>query len=203
MMSTLVITLVLGLVPQQLPPPNLVENGDARGGSTGWQRLPGAQRAAAQLEADTYVETRDGAPCFLVRNGASWTQHVPLHEEHEGKFLLIIARGSSQRVHPDGNITGLPYLWAHVVNEAPLSNHNVFQGMALRSTVAGEWRTMHGIFRMPSGGRSIKLKLGQAARKGTPQNGSAACVTDVEMRLFDTRAAAEAYVPLYTAAASR
>ena len=198
-MSILVISLLLGLAAQQLPPPNLVENGDARAGATGWQRERSSQRTATQLNDDASVETRDGAPCFVMRNGVSWIQQVRLHENQEGKFLLIIGRGSSERVHADDNITGLPYLWARIVNGLPPSNDNVFQGMRLSSKTPNEWGTIHGIFRMPNGARGITLKLAQAQRKGTPQNGSAARIRDVEMRVFDTRAEADAYVALYTA----
>lgn len=203
MTSVLLISLLTGVAAQQLPPPNLVENGDARGGAAGWQRERGALRPAAKIDADAYVETRDGAPCFVMRNQAAWIQHVRLHDDSEGKFLLIIGRGSSERVHADGNITGLPYLWARVLNDARPSNANVFQGMSLRAKSPDEWETIHGIFRMPSGVRGITLRLGQAERRGTPQNGSAARITDVEMRLFDTPAEADAYVALYTAARSR
>ena len=45
-----------------------------------------------------------------------------------------------------------------------------------------------------------QAKDGQGERKGTPQNGSAARVKDVEVRFFDTEAAAQAYVAMYTAA---
>lgn len=198
-MSILVISLIVALAAQQVPPPNLVENGDARGGASGWQRQRGTERAASQLDNDAFIETRDGAPCFVMRNQASWIQHVGLHEDYAGKFLLLIARASSERVHPDGNITGLPYLWARVMNGARPSNANVFQGMSLRSKTPDEWGTIHGIFRMPQGARAITIRLGQAQRRGTPQNGSAARIKEVEMRLFNSRTEAEAYVARYTA----
>lgn len=193
------IALVLGLVTLQLAPPNLVANGDARGGASNWQRELGQKERLKDLARDAAIETVDGAPCFVMRNKASWVQRVFLHEDHSGKFLLIIGRGSSERVYLDDNITGLPYLWAHLEADGPHTNAHWLQGMALKPKAANEWGTMHGIFPMPKGVHAIVLKLGQAERKGTPQNGSAARVKEVEMRLFDTRAEAEAYVAAYNA----
>src|SRR5687767_15047910 len=167
-------------------PPNLVENGDARGGPSGWQPVPWHEKARKNLSRDAMIETVDGAPCFVMRNKACWVQSLPLYEDHAGKFLLIIGRGSSERVHQDDNITGLPYLWAHLVADGKPTSAHWLQGMALRTKVANEWKTMHGIFPVPKGVRSITLQLGQAERKGTPQNGSAARVRDVEVRLFET-----------------
>jgi hypothetical protein len=180
-------------------PPNLVENGDARGGPSGWQPVPGHQRPRKDLSRDAMIEMIDGAPCFVMRNQASWVQTLPLYEDHAGKFLLIIGRGSSERVYEDDNITGLPYLWAHLVADGKPTNTHWLQGMRLHAKTANEWGTMHGIFPVPKGVRSITLKLGQAERKGTPQNGSAARVKDVEARLFETRADAAAYVAAYNA----
>jgi hypothetical protein len=201
MVSILVTSLVLGLAGQHLsPPPDLVTNGDARGGASGWERQRVPETVAARdLAKDAFVETRDGIPCFVMRNKASWVQRVVLHDDSAGKFLLIIGRGASERVHLDGNITGLPYLWAHLIHDGPASNANYLQGMILKSDTPNAWATMHGIFPMPKGVRAITLKLGQAERRGTPQTGSAARVTDVQMRLFETRGAAEAYVAAYSA----
>ena len=200
MAAILAASLALALAAQLPLPLNLVTNGDARGGAAGWVPQRSSNPAAAKDPArDASVETRDGAPCFAMRNGASWAQQIPLFEESAGKFLLIIGRGSSERVHADGNITGLPYLWAHVIHGGPSSNADYLQGMLLESSEPNVWGTMHGIFPMPKGVRAITLRLGQAERRGTPQNGSVARVREVEVRLFDTRAAAEAYVASYNA----
>ena len=196
-MSILVFSLLIHLAGQQVLPPNLVENGDARAGASGWNldRLP--LRGARQPDKNAFVETWEGVPCFVLRNHGSWNQQVRLHEDHEGKYLLIIARGSSERVHPDDNITDLPYLWAQVLNDAPPSNDNVFQRMGLQSKTPNQWKTMHGIFRMPKNGRAITLKLSLGSRNGTPHDGSAGRFRHVEMRLFESRAEAEAYVAVY------
>jgi hypothetical protein len=47
--------------------------------------------------------------------------------------------------------------------------------------------------------QDASLMIGQAAGRGTPQNGSAARVKDVEVRLFETREDAAAYLRLYEA----
>lgn len=53
---------------------------------------------------------------------------------------------------------------------------------------------------VPKGIVSMDVMLGQSERKGTPNNRSAARVKDVEVRFFDTEAAARAYVTMYEAA---
>jgi len=91
------------LTASQFAPPNVLEDGDARGGQFSWTKnhRPGGQAA---------TETCGGLPCFVVRNHGAWSQFARLPDGSAGKFLLVIGRGFSERVWRDGNITGLPYL---------------------------------------------------------------------------------------------
>jgi hypothetical protein len=189
--------MILGVA--QLPPPNVVENGDAHPGDASWGRFKN-HRPIVGATQDLAVEDCDGGQCFVMRNGTAWRQRIHLVEDVSGKYVLIIARGSSERVHPDGNITGLPYLWARLITRppGPLPG-TILQGMRIRAAAPNRWETMHGIFPVPKGAVAVELMLGQAERKGTPQNGSAARVKDVEVRFFDTEAAARAYVMRYDA----
>jgi len=197
-MSLLLITLLTFVTPQQLPPPNLVENGDARAGETYWSRSRGHQPLKGEGTEDAALEVCDAATCFVLRNGAAWNQDIRFREDPAGKYLLIVARGASERVPPDGSITGRPYLWARLIGVEP-AQKGVLQGMALEPKAPNVWGTMQGIFPVPSGAHGIRLMIGQAEGRGTPQNGSAARVKDVEVRLFDTREAAVAHLNFYDA----
>lgn len=191
----LVQAIVVASFALQTPPPNLVQNGDASERTSLWQR-PDPGHAT--------VEIVDGRPCFTIRNGgAGFEQKLSLPPDSAGKYLLIIGTGSSERVLPDGNITGLPYLWARAHPDPAPSNRTVFQGMAFRPEAPGRWVTVHGIFSIPEGVDSVQLRLGQGSRRDTPHNGSAARVRDVEVRVFETRAEAFAHVAVYNAQHAR
>lgn len=185
----------------QLPPPNMVANGDARAGKQHWVPRKSHQLPTREQAKDATIEDCEGVPCFVVRNGIAWQQRIQILEDVAGKHVLIIARASSERVHADGNITGLPYLWARLSTDAtaPVQG-TILQGMRLEIDTPDRWGTMYGVFPVPKGVVAMDIMLGQAERKGTPQNGSAARVKEVEVRFFDTEAAARAYVTMYNAA---
>jgi hypothetical protein len=73
----------------------------------------------------------------------------------------------------------------------------VLQGMSLQPKAPNVWGTMQGVFPVPPGATGIHLMIGQAEGRGTPQNGSAARVKDVEVRLFETRDEVDAYLRFY------
>jgi hypothetical protein len=184
------IALAVTMIAPQLPPPNLVENGDARAGEIHWE--------ASRRERGT-VESCNGSPCFVMRNGAGWMQFIPLPPESTGKFVVLVARASTERVLPDRNITGLPY-----INGAfATATRRNYLYVPLRDSRTAHpprenyWMTISDVLTVPRGAAYIWLSLGQGQRKGTPHNGSAARVRDVEARMFDTLAAADAYIRSY------
>ena len=197
----IVSALLLSTSAGQLPPPNLLANGDARAGKQHWVPRKNHQLPTREQAKDATIEDCDGVPCFVVRNGMAWQQHIRLLEDFSGKYVLIIATGSAERVHADDNITGRPYLWARLWTDPPaMVPGTILQGMHVQPRVPNQWSTMFGVFPVPKGIVSMDVMLGQGERKGTPQNGSAARVRDVEVRFFDTEAAARAYVTIYEAA---
>lgn len=145
---SLLLIMLMTLAAPQLPPPNLVENGDARAGEVHWTRSRAHRPLTGEGAKDASVESCDSTPCFVLRNGAGWNQQIRLHEDPAGKFLLIVARGSTERIPEDGSITGRPYLWARLIGVAPFQK-GVLQGMALQPTAPNVWGTMYGIFRVP------------------------------------------------------
>lgn len=196
MMLLLLVPVMLIAAPQ-LPPPNLVENGDARAGESHWTRSRNHKPLAGEAQ-DGSVQSCDGTPCFVLRNGAAWNQQILFRQDPAGKFLLIVARGASERIPSNGSITGRPYLWARLYGVEPFQR-GVLQGMALEPKAPNAWGTMSGIFGVPPGATRIHLMIAQAEGRGTPQNGSAARVKDVEVRLFEMREDAAAYLRLYEA----
>ena len=184
----------------QLPPPNIVENGDARSGDASWYRSNSGRSITRDPDKAGTVENCDGRPCFVMRNGIPWRQRIKLVEDVAGKYILIIARGAAERVHPEPNITDLPYLWARLLTDSPQPlPGTVLQGMRLESKAPNQWGTIYGVFPVPKGVVAVDLMLGQGLRKGTPHDGSAARVRNVEVRFFDSEAAARKYVAVYTA----
>jgi hypothetical protein len=126
-------------------------------------------------------------------------QFIPLPQESTGKFVVLLARASSERILPDRNITGLPYVWGAFATAT--RRHYLY--VPLRDSRIAHpprenyWMTISDVLTVPTGAAYIWLKLSQGQRKGTPHNGSAARFRDVEARIFDTIAAADAYIRSY------
>lgn len=201
MRALIISTLLCFTSAAQLPPPNMLANGDARAGKQHWVARKSHQLPTREQEKDATIEDCDGVPCFVLRNGIAWQQRIQLPEDYAGKYVLLIATASSERVYQDDNITGLPYLWARLWTDPPAQlPGTILQGMRIQPRAANQWMTMDGVFPVPKGVVSMDVMLGQGERKGTPQNGSAARIKDVEVRFFDTEDAARAYVAMYNAA---
>jgi hypothetical protein len=187
MASRILIALMVLGVQLAPAPPNLVQNGGPFEGRRAWTGSEGAT-----------IDSCQGVACFTVRYPGAWQQVLMLPPDAPGKHIVIIARGSAERVLPDGNITGLPYLWAQVL-DAHDRWIRVYQGMRLQPVAPDQWGTLHGVFVVPEGACRLRLRLGQAQRRGTPNNGSAARFRDVQVRLFETEADARAFVTRFSA----
>ncbi len=149
-----------------------------------------------------HIETCGTAPCFAVRNGAEWAQFARLPEGSVGKFLVVLGRGSSERVWRDGNITGVPYL--HVAFAKASLTRYIYVDVRTDTdrsdaTRVNQWVTMSTIKPIPPEAAFLWLKLAHGLRRGTPHNGSAAWFKDVEARIFDTQDAARHYIDSYNA----
>lgn len=152
------------------------------------------------------VEEFDGDKVFVVRNGCSggghFLQDLTLTEIDVGKYALFIGRGSSERINPDGAITGLPYLYGYMMDSSNPKGGRIYdylQGQRMRSRASyqDEWVTMFGIFRVPEKTGAIRFFLNQAERKDLPQNGSAARFDNLGLYLFETQEAALNFVKAY------
>jgi hypothetical protein len=167
---------------------NLLQNPRADVAAQHWQAFGGAT-----------IEEVKGNQHFVVRNGGYFLQDVMLPENSEGKFAVLIGNGSTERVNPDGAITGLPYLYGYMMASGKpvgVSILDYLQGneMLCSATVVGEWVRMWGIFTVPTGTGKIRFFLNQAERQGLPQNGSAARFDDLGLYLFATKKEAQLFI---------
>lgn len=139
---------------------------------------------------------------FVVRSGGYFVQDVTLTETGIGKFALFIGRGASERVNPDGAITGLPYLYGYMIGPGEPAGERIYaylQGQKMLGDVrdTDEWVTMFGIFQVPEATRKIRFFLNQAERRGVPHNGSAARFDNLGLYLFETEEEALKFVKKY------
>jgi len=166
---------------------NLLLNPKANDGTNSW-------RASGNAEVE---QSDDGDWRFVVRNRGRFVQDVQLPEDAAGKYALLIGRVSSERIDPDGVITGLPYLYGHMVRGGRILSHLQGQQMLCRAGTVNEWVTVWGIFEVPDGTLAIRFFLNQAERKDVPQNGSAARFDDLGLYLFSTEGEAKAFAQAY------
>jgi hypothetical protein len=171
---------------------NLLLNPKANDGTDNW-------RAFGNAEVE---QSDDGDWRFVVRNMGSFFQDVQLPEDAAGKYALLIGRVSSERIDPDGAITGLPSLYGYMMDGANPRGGRILsylqgQQMLCRAGTVNEWVTAWGIFKVPNGTQAIRFFLNQAQRKDVPQNGSAARFDDLGLYLFSTELEAEAFAQVY------
>jgi hypothetical protein len=166
---------------------NLLLNPKANDGTNSW-------RASGNAQVE---QSDDGDWRFVVRNRGRFVQDVQLQEDATGKYALLIGRVSSERIDPDGAITGLPCLYGHMVRGARILSYLQGQQMLCRARTVNEWVTAWGIFEVPDGTHAIRFFLNQAERKDVPQNGSAARFDDLGLYLFSTEGEAKAFAQAY------
>lgn len=148
-------------------------------------------------------QTADGNWRFVVRNKGHFAQDVELPDDPVGKYALLIGRAASERINPDGAITGLPYIYGYIMRKSANPNGERILSylqspeMLCSARKENEWVTLFGIFQVPGEARAITLFLNQAERKNVPQNGSAAWFDDLGLYLFATEAEARAFVKAY------
>lgn len=112
---------------------------------------------------------------------------------------MFLARASSERINADGSITGLPYLYGMMLSgeRGRILAHLQGQDMRSQARKRGEWSTLWGVFEVPEGTVAILFPLGQAERRGDPQNGSAARFDDAALLLFSNPEEAKASAQIY------
>ena len=186
---TIVLTLLSVTAIAQAQSRNLLQNPDADQGVKHWRTS-----GEASVEA-----TPDGNRCFVVRNGGSFTQDVELPDGAAGQYAVLIGRGLSERVEPNGVITDLPALYGYMMEQGRADGGRILdylqgQNMLARPYSRDVWVSMSGIFKVPEKTKKIRFFLDQAEYKGVPHNGSAARFDNVGLYLFATKEEADAFL---------
>ncbi len=163
-------------------PQNFLRNGSATNGLQAWKPYGEAN----------VMETK-GNHFFSLRNGASLLQDIKVTTT-DVHYALLIGAMNSERI---GEFTGLPYLWGSITNIDGDGNRkmNWLQGQKMRCAAQSpsEWAIGYGIFPIHPSAKMVQVKLAQAERKGTPQNGSAANFDDVGLYFFATEEEAKSF----------
>jgi hypothetical protein len=139
-------------------------------------------------------------PCFVLRNGGYFIQDVNISSDAVGRYALLVARASTERVLADsGSITGLPSLYGYMMEAGEPRGGRVLaylqgQNMSPLNVPKNEWVTLWGIFQVPDGTGRIRVFLNQALANGTPHNGSATRFDDVGVYFFPTKQDAQSFI---------
>ncbi|MCP5108178.1 MAG: WD40 repeat domain-containing protein [bacterium] len=167
---------------------NLIKNPYANQGKQFWK-----------TKGDTSIEEDDeGNPYFVIRYKGMFWQDVPIPGA-TGRWVLLIAWSSSERINQVGDQTGLPYLYGYWVNSKDKNRFNGYlHGQQMLHSVRepDEWGVIWGVFKVPAETGAIRFFLQQADGR-TAQDGSAARFDDPGIYLFNTEEAAKAFVEKY------
>lgn len=192
--KTLLLTLFLLLInaPVNGQSQNLLQNPNADLGEQSWRG-----RGDVAIESAAAND-----PHFVVRNGGGFHQDVELPKDAAGQYLVLIGRAASERINPDGAITGLPALYGYMMQPAARDRKEILeylqgQRMLARTNTPDAWVNLWGIFKVADGTTKVRFFIDQAERAGVPHNGSAARFDNLGLYLFPTKEEAQAFVSQY------
>jgi hypothetical protein len=169
---------------------NLLQNSNADAAGEHWRAFGNA-----------IVERDSDGSHFTIRHAGYFLQDVALPGDSAGKYALLIGRVSSERINPDGAITGLPYLYGYMLADSKVGKINDYlqgQQMLGRAKEKNAWVVAWGVFKIPEGTTTIRYFLNQAERQGLPHDGSAARFDDLGLYVFATAEEAKVFVDLYS-----
>lgn len=154
---------------------------------------------------NTDIEEVDGDPCFVIRDGGYFAQEIALPEDAAGQFAVLTGLVSSTRTGTNGAITGLPYLYAYMMNDGNVNNggnaliHSFLQVLDDRSDINTEsnWLPIWGIFAIPEDTGRIMVFLKQAKQRNIAYNNAEARFDDLGVYLFSSADDARAFVDEY------
>lgn len=158
-------------------------------------RNPKANQGAARWRKDGEASVEEGR--FTVRHGGSFWQDVVLPPSLRSGVVVLVARVSSERVNPDGDITGLPYLYGYLMeSEEQITDY--LQGDSMRSaaTTRDQVVPVWGIYDLKPSTTRVRVFLNQASGGSSPTD-SAARFDDLGLVVLPDRSAAEDFVARY------
>ncbi len=160
------LTLFLLLInaPANAQSQNLLQNPNADLGEQSWR-----------ASGDAAIESAGGNdPHFVVRNGGRFFQDVELPKDAAGQYLVLIGRGASERINPDGAITGLPALYGYMMQPTAPDRKEILeymqgQRMLARTNAPDAWVNMSGVFPVPEGTNksSVLFEPGFTSRRSS------------------------------------
>jgi hypothetical protein len=162
---------------------NLLENPDADGGAADWI-----------ASFDARVDSCGTSPCFVLRYQGRFSQTVMLPSDAAGKFLVVMSAAASERINPDGAITGLPSLYGTFSRSERILGYLQGPDTLGRPQSPDQWVALSGVFRVPEGATRLSVQISLAERRGTPHNGSAARFDDLGAYLFASEEEARTFV---------
>jgi|GEM_PF-1412569 len=152
-----------------------------------------------KTKGDVFIrETNEGNPYFAITYSGMFWQDVPIPES-TGRWVLLIAWSSSERINQDDDQTGLPYLYGNMINSKDPNRINAYlsgQKMLHSGREPKVWGVIWGIFQVPEETAAIRFFMQQADGR-TAQTGSAACFDEPGIFLFDSQEQARAFVDAY------
>ncbi|MCX6579743.1 MAG: hypothetical protein NT166_06110 [Candidatus Aminicenantes bacterium] len=152
-----------------------------------------------ETKGDVSIELDEEVnPYFVIRYSGMLWQDVPIPES-AGRWALLIAWTSSERINKDDDQTGLPYIYGCMLDRKDKNRINTTlqgQQMLHAGRKANEWGIAWGVFQAPGDTGAIRFFM-QQADGGTAQNGSSARFDEPGVFLFDTEEEAKAFVKIY------
>ena len=157
------------------------------------------QKQSWKTKGDVFIWVdKEGNPYFAVTYSGMFWQDVPIPGS-SGRWVLLIAWSSSERINQDDDQTGLPYLYGYMINSKDSRRIDAYlsgQNMVHSEQEPNEWGVIWGVFQVPGETGAIRFFM-QQADGSSAQNGSAACFDDPGVFLFDTKEEARAFVDAY------
>lgn len=154
---------------------NLLANPDGIDGTRNWK---------------VFGEVTSEVSGFAVRKGHA-VQIIKL-EEATGKFVLIIARGSTEKFKSDRLLTGFPSLSGYLLSTyQPHGVNQINTYMNAGSpTAPDKIEKVYGIYEVPPNTVAAQVIIGRGQRQGEDDDDSAAMFHSVGLYVFDTQAEA-------------
>lgn len=158
---------------------NHLANPAANQGETGWRKS-----GNAAIEACV-----PGNPCFVTRYDGQFVGSASLPADSEGRFLLLLGRASSERVHPAGSQdqTGEAYIRGFGEAEAPWVAGEQYSADTLKTEThaTDRWSMLWGVFPIGREIRRVQFEIRQADGHSA-KDGSASRFDDLGVFVFDS-----------------
>jgi len=166
--------------------PNLLLNPSADDGLNYWSNTGSSGTATMPVSGRTVFFVEDDPV-----DRARFNQTVEIPENQRGKWALLIGYGWTEHIVQE-SITRHPYLIGFPNAGLSLQGQNL-----LHTEDENTWQTMWGIFELDAAISTINFQAAQAYQIGDDPDGTRAVFDDLELVIFETQAAAEAYRDLY------